>query len=77
MGEVLGNVYRAIATHLIQKAGFNSKMAQTGAVTLIQRLDSPLNTISTFTCCSSMGFKSRALTNLLRFVEFKPRRYVW
>jgi len=43
MGEVLGIVYRCIATHLIQKAGFTRKTAQTGAVTLIQRFGSALN----------------------------------
>jgi len=40
MGQVLGIVYRCIATHLIKKAGFSCKMAQTGAVTLIQRFGS-------------------------------------
>jgi ribosomal protein S27E len=43
MGRVLGIVYRCIATHLIKKAGFSRKMAQTGAVTLIQRFGSALN----------------------------------
>ena len=43
MGQVLGIVYRCIATHLIKKAGFSRKMAQTGAVTLIQRFGSALN----------------------------------
>jgi hypothetical protein len=37
MGWVLGIVYRCIATHLIKKAGFSRKTAQTTAVTLIQR----------------------------------------
>ena len=37
MGKVLGIVYRAIASHLIKKAGLNRKTAKTGAVTLIQR----------------------------------------
>ena len=36
MGRVLGIVYRAIATHLIHKAGYTRKTAHTGAVTLIQ-----------------------------------------
>ena len=35
MGKVLGIVYRAIATHLIRKAGYTKAIAQTGAVTLI------------------------------------------
>ena len=43
MGGVLGIVYRCIATHLIKKAGFTLKTAQTGAVTLIQRFGSALN----------------------------------
>ena len=43
MGHVLGIVYRVIATHLIKKAGFTKKTAQTGAVTLIQRFGSALN----------------------------------
>jgi ribosomal protein S27E len=43
MGEVLGIVYRVIATHLIQKAGFTKNTARTGAVTLIQRFGSALN----------------------------------
>ena len=34
---LLGIVYRCIATHLCKKAGFSRKVAQTGAVTLIQR----------------------------------------
>jgi len=43
MGQVLGIVYRCIATHLIKKAGFSHKTAYTGAVTLIQRFGSALN----------------------------------
>jgi hypothetical protein len=43
MGQVLGIVYRVIAMHLIRKAGFTKKRAQTGAVTLIQRFGSALN----------------------------------
>jgi hypothetical protein len=43
MGRVLGIVYRCIATHLLKKAGFSSKTAQAGAVTLIQRFGSALN----------------------------------
>jgi hypothetical protein len=43
MGRVLGIVYRAIATHLINKAGLTWATAQTGAVTLIQRFGSALN----------------------------------
>ena len=43
MGKVLGIVYRTIATHLAHKGGFAKPMAQTGAVTLIQRFGSALN----------------------------------
>ena len=43
MGQVLGIVYRTLATHLVKKAGFSCKTAQTGAVTLIQRFGSALN----------------------------------
>ena len=43
MGEVLGIVYRCIATHLIRKAGFTRETARTGAVTLIRRFGSALN----------------------------------
>jgi hypothetical protein len=43
MGHVLGIVYRCLATHLIKKAGFSRRTAQTGAVTLIQRFGSALN----------------------------------
>lgn len=34
MGEVLGIVYRTLATHLIKKAGRTHKTAHTGAVTV-------------------------------------------
>ena len=37
MGQVLAIVYRAIETHLINKAGLTRAKASTGAVTLIQR----------------------------------------
>ena len=43
MGRVLGIVYRAIATHLIHKAGYTRKTAHTGAVTLIQCFGRALN----------------------------------
>jgi hypothetical protein len=36
MGKVLVIVYRTLATHITKKAGYNKKMAQTGAVTLSQ-----------------------------------------
>ena len=43
MGQVLGIVYRTLATHIIHKAGFTKPTAHTGAVTLIQRFGSALN----------------------------------
>ena len=43
MSRALGIVYRAIATHLAHKAGYTKPLAQTGAVTLIQRFGSALN----------------------------------
>ena len=43
MTRVLAIVYRTIATHLTHKAGFTKPMAQTGAVTLIQRFGGALN----------------------------------
>lgn len=43
MGQVLGIVYRALAAHLIHKAGHTQVTARTGAVTLIQRFGSALN----------------------------------
>ena len=43
MTRVLGIVHRAIATHLTHKAGLTKPMAQTGAVTLIQRFGGALN----------------------------------
>ena len=43
MGQVLGIVYRVIATHLIKKAGHTHMTARTGAVTLIQRFGFALN----------------------------------
>ena len=38
LSKVLGIVYRTLSTHLIEKAGYTKKTAQTGAVTLIQCL---------------------------------------
>jgi len=43
MGRVLGIVYRVIATHLVNKAGFTRKTARTSAVTPIQSFGSALN----------------------------------
>ena len=43
MGEVLAIVWRAVASHLIKRAGLTRSRGQTGAVTLIQRFGSALN----------------------------------
>jgi hypothetical protein len=43
MGAVPGIVYRVIATHLARQAGFSTKRARTGAVTLIQRFGGAFN----------------------------------
>ena len=43
MGQVLGIVTRAIASHLVKAAGYHHTTPQTGAVTLIQRFGSALN----------------------------------
>ena len=43
MGQVLGIVTRAIASHLIKAAGYHPETTQTGAVTLIQRFGSALD----------------------------------
>ena len=43
MGAVLAIVYRVIASHLARQAGFSTKRAHTGAVTLIQRFGGALN----------------------------------
>ena len=43
MGKALDIVYRSIATHLTDKAGYKNSTAHTGAVTLIQRFGSALN----------------------------------
>ncbi len=43
MGQVLGIVYRCIATRLIRKAGCTRKVGHTGAVTWVQRFGSALN----------------------------------
>ncbi len=42
-GQVLGIVYRCIATRLVKKPGVSSKTAQTGAIILIPRLGSTIN----------------------------------
>ena len=53
-GRVLGMVYRVVATHLVKKAGYTKKSAQTGAVTLIQRFGSALNLNIHLTCMEAL-----------------------
>ena len=55
MGRVLGIVYRVLATHLIHKAGYTHKTANTGSVTLIQRFGGALNLNVHFHMQSLMG----------------------
>ena len=52
MGQVLGIVYRCIATYLIKKVGCSCKTVQTGAATLIQR-------------CGSLQYQVDALLHLI------------
>ena len=72
MNKVLGIVYRAIASHLMKKAGLARKMAQTGAVTLIQRFGRALNlnpNAARFIsiCCFLTGFMQKTNTMKHRF----------
>jgi hypothetical protein len=43
LSKVMQIIHRAISTHIVNKAGFTTKQANTGAVTLIQRFGSALN----------------------------------
>jgi hypothetical protein len=43
LSKVMQIIHRAISTHIVNKAGFTTKQAKTGAVTLIQRFGSALN----------------------------------
>jgi ribosomal protein S27E len=82
MGNVLGSVYRAIASYLIKKAGLTRKSAQCGAVTLIQRFGrsgapgalnlNPHAARSTSICCSWMAFTQK--TNRARSSSNAPKR---
>ena len=67
MGKVLGIVYRAIASHLIKKAGLTQKMAKTGAVTLIQRFGSALNLNVHFHMLFLDGIYTKNKQGLIRF----------
>lgn len=62
MGKVLGIVYRAIATHLIKKAGLTHATGQTGAVTLIQRFGSALNLNPSAATCGAFALEILAGT---------------
>ena len=67
MGKLLGIVYRAIASHLIKKAGLTQKTAQTGAVTLIQRFGSALNLNVHFHMLFLDGIYTKNKQGLIRF----------
>ena len=72
MTRVLAIVYRTIATHLAHKAGFTKPMAQTGAVTLIQRFGSALNLNIHFHMLILDGVYSGGTSGLpLRFRQVK------
>lgn len=43
MGQMLGIVHCAIASHLLKAAGYQHETAQTGAVTWVRRFGSTLN----------------------------------
>ena len=78
MGQVLGIVYRCIATHLIKKAGFSRKTAQAGAVTLIQRFGSALNLNVHFHMLFLDGVYVEPPENSLRFRRMKePTSAEW
>jgi len=56
MGKVLGIVHRAIATHLIRKAGYTKATAKTGAVPLIMnKVNLSTFTFNTIECWPSSG----------------------
>jgi hypothetical protein len=73
LGQVLGIVYRCIATHLTRKAGLSGRTAQTGAVTLVQRFGSALNLTGTArrtSCCSGHpALPGAAAARLVRFTR--------
>ena len=64
MGQMLGIVYRVVATHSIKKAGFSRKAAHTGAVALIQGFGSALNLNIHFHMLFSMECMSTVPTDL-------------
>ena len=72
MGQVLGIVYRAIATYLCHRAGFKAKDARTGAVTLIQRFGSALNLNIHFHMLFLDGAYIQTPDGKLRFRQVAP-----
>jgi len=68
---VLGIVYRCLSTHLIRKAGFTHKVAQTGAITLIQRFGSALNLNIHFHMLFLDGVYNEQADGKLRFYQTK------
>jgi len=65
-------VFRTIATHLTHKAGLTKPMAQTGAVTLIQRFGSALNLNIHFHMLFLDGvYTSGANGQAIRFLQVK------
>jgi hypothetical protein len=71
MGQVLGIVYRVIATHLIKKAGLTHKTAHTGAVTLIQCFGSALNLNVHFHLLALDGAYAEEAYGKMRFHRIK------
>jgi hypothetical protein len=67
MGQVLGIVYRVIATYLIKKTGHTHQTAHTGAVTLIQRFGSALNLNIHFHMLFLDGVYVERLNGAIRF----------
>ena len=75
MGKVLRIVCRAISTYQCRKAGFKTRDAQTGAVTLLQRFGSALNLKFTFICCFLTAFISSQSKGSCAFDRSRrPRR---
>jgi hypothetical protein len=76
MTGVLSIVYRAIATHLSQKAGLTKPATQTGAITLIQHFGSALLTDEHRAMAVRAFF--RAFSSVRAFSAFSlPCFFVW
>mgnify|MGYP001813486790 CR=1 FL=1 len=67
MGRVLAIMHRAIATHLIHKAGFTRRTACTGAVTQVERFGSALNLNINFHVLFLDGVYTEGAGGSLRF----------